>query len=127
MKAFVFWTGWYNIVVGFALFFPVLFRSLGVRFPESVVWSELVGFLAMFLGVMLVWCARDLQARATIVYWEGWLRIVIFLHLGWFGFFGGIGALLGLIGVIDLLIGLTYILGLPGAVGKSHGTLLGDM
>lgn len=127
MKIFVFWTGVYNIVAGIGLFFPALFHALGVRFPVSVVWTELIGFLVVFLGLMLIWCSRDLAARGQLVYWDGVLRLVVFLHMGWFGFFGDTGPTFGAIGVIDGLIGLGYLLGLPKATGRGHASLMWDL
>ena len=126
MKAFVFWTGIYNIVVGFSVFFPKLFAMLGVRLPDHVAWTEMIAVLIMILGVMLVVCSRDLATRAPVVVWEGIGRLAAFLHLGWFGFMEGFGVMLGLIGVVDLIIGLVYIFGLPKHLGRSLSQLVLD-
>lgn len=126
MATFVFWTGIYNIVVALPFFFPRFMRALGIQTPASVFWTELIAFAVIYLGVALILCSRNLTARSPIVYWEGYLRIVAFLLLGWFGFWGGIGLLVGILGIIDLIIGLVYVFGLPATLNTTHGKLLLD-
>ena len=126
MAKFVFWTGIYDLVVGIGFFVPGLAPLLGIKQPESLffVWS--LALLVTYLGVLLVLCSRNLSRRGTLVYWEGILRVVGFLLLGWFGFFGGIGAMVGVMGVVDLLIGIVYLAALPKALGRTHAELLLD-
>jgi hypothetical protein len=126
MRRFVFWTGVYDLVVGIGFFLPGLAPLLGIEQPESLffVWS--LALLVTYLGILLVFCSRDLSTRGTLVYWEGILRVVGFLLLGWFGFFGGIGVMIGVMGVIDLLIGIVYLVGLPRALHTTPVALLLD-
>jgi len=126
MKKFVFWTGVYNIVLGLGFLLPPLVDFLQVPAPESGVWVRLPAIMVIFLGILLVICSRNLRARAPIVYWEGILRIVLFLLLAGYGFFGGLGIAMAFVGIVDLLIGLGYIFGLPRALNVKAGELLLD-
>ena len=84
------------------------------------------GLPSVFYGVVLLICSARLSARASIVYWIGLLRLILFVHLGWYGFVENQGTMLGVMGVVELLIGGVYLIGLPGAVGASHRQLLRD-
>ena len=75
---------------------------------------------------MLVICSKKLRERASIVYWEGILRVALFLLLAGYGFFGGIGFAMALVGIVDLVIGLGYVLGLPRSLEARAGDLLMD-
>jgi len=126
VKKFVFWTGIYDLLVGIGFFFPSLAPLLGVQQPESLFFSWSPALLTTFLGVMLILCSWNLTARGTLVYWEGILRLVGFLMLGYFGFIGGLGLAIGVMAVIDLVIGVVYLVGLPKALKVSHLDLLLD-
>jgi hypothetical protein len=126
MKKFVFWTGVYNIVLGLGFLLPPLVDFLQIPAPESVVWIRLPAIMVIYLGILLVLCSRNLRARASIVYWEGILRIVLAILLAGYGFFGDLGIAMGIVGIADLLIGLGYVFGLPRALDVKAGQLLAD-
>jgi hypothetical protein len=126
MKKFVFWTGIYNIVGGISFLGPKAPGFSLVKFPESNFWVWTFGAALAYLGLALVLCSRDLSARASLVYWDGILRIVGFFLFAGFGFLGGLGVALGIIGIIDLLIGLVYLIGLPKALNTTVSNLLLD-
>ena len=126
MKKFVFWTGVYNIVLGLGFLLPPLVDFLQVPVPEAGVWVRLPATMVIYLGVLLILCSRNLRARASIVYWEGILRIGLFLLLAGYGFFGGLGIAMALVGIVDLVIGLVYVVGLPRSLGVTGGQLLMD-
>lgn len=126
MQKFVFWTGVYNIVAGVTLLFPGLPVFIGVRLPENIFWLWLPVSLVIYLGVMLILCSRDLQARACLVYWEGILRIVAFVLLAYFGFIKDSGIMLGIIGAGDLVIGLIYLFGLTKTLQLTHLSIMLD-
>jgi hypothetical protein len=126
MKKFVFCTGAYNILLGLGFLFPPLVKFLGVTAPESGVWLQLPATMVIYLGILLILCSRSLRSRASIVLWEGILRIVIFFLLAGYGFFGGLGISMVLIGTVDLVIGLIYVFGLPRFLGVNGGQLLLD-
>ena len=126
MKKFVFWTGVYNIVLGLGFLVPPLVDLLQVPAPEAGFWVRLPAIIVTYLGVLLVICSRKLRERASIVFWEGILRIVLFLLLAGYGFFGGLGIAMALVGVVDLAIGLVYVFGLPRSLDVKSGDLLMD-
>ncbi len=126
MKKFVFWTGIYNILLGAGFLIPGFPALLGIQAPDSNFWLWLPAVFAIFLGLFLILCSRNLNARGILVYWEGILRVFVFLLLAYFGFLGGLGIMLGIIGVIDLLIGVGYLVGLPRALHTSPANLLLD-
>lgn len=98
MKQFVFWTGVYNILLGLGFFLPPLISFLRVPVPESGVWVQLPATIVVYLGVLLILCSRNLRSRASIVCWEGILRIAAFFLLASYGFFGGAWDFYGICG-----------------------------
>ncbi len=126
MKKFVFWTGVYNILLGLGFLFPPLIDFLQVPVPESGVWVQLPAIIVIYLGLLLILCSRSLRSRASIVYWEGVLRIVIFFLLAGYGIFGDLGISMALVGAVDLAIGLIYLFGLPRSLGVKGSQLLFD-
>lgn len=125
MKRFIFWTGIYNILGG-AGFVLGIWSLVGVKFPQSSFWSWGFGSALIYSGVVLVLCSRALPARASLVYWEGLLRIVGFLLFAGFGFLGDFGVITGILGVVELIIGLVYLIGLPKSFSVSATDLLLD-
>jgi hypothetical protein len=126
MKKFVFWTGIYNLLLGLGFLFPTLVRFLRVPVPESRVWVQLPATIVIYLGILLILCSRRLQSRASIVCWEGILRIIVFFMLVGYGFFGGLGISMALVGIVDLIIGLIYVIGLSRSLGVNSAHLLMD-
>ena len=74
MKAFVIWTGVLSILAGTAFQFPMLSAQLMPGAAPAML-PRVFGLMAIFLGVMLVFCARDLTHRGVLVAWEGVLRL----------------------------------------------------
>jgi hypothetical protein len=126
MKKFVFWTGVYNIFLGIGFLFPPLVDFLGVPAPESGIWVQLPATIVIYLGIVLILCSRSLRSRATLVCWEGILRIIVFFLLAGYGFFGGLGISMALVGIVDLVIGLIYVFGLPKSLEVKGNQLFFD-
>jgi len=126
MRKFIFWTGVYNIIVGLGFLFPGFVNLLGVKLPMSNFWLWFPAVTVIYLGIILILCSRNLTARASLVYWEGILRIAGFLLLAGFGFWGGFGIIIGALGIVDLLIGLVYLIGLPKALNNTAANVLLD-
>ena len=126
MSGFIFWTGIYNIIAGIGFLVPGIVSLLGIRPSESNFWVWTVAASVIYLGVALVLCSRRLAERATVVYWEGILRIAAFLLFGGYGFLGDLGLVAGILGVLELIIGLVYLVGLPRALGRPALDLLLD-
>ena len=91
MRKFVSWTGVLHLVASTTFLFPSIARFLGVTVPESSFWVWTVAVSVFYLGIALILCSRDLTSRASLVYWEGILRLVAFLLFAGFGFFSHFG------------------------------------
>lgn len=113
MKKFVFWTGIYDIAGGAFKILLVLAGYFGKVLPIGMLVCYTIAMVFIYLGVVLILCSRDLRSRASVVYWEGILRIFGFFLFAGFGFLGGMSIMLGIFGIMDLLIGLVYLIGLP--------------
>lgn len=125
MRQFVFWTGLSSFLAGLAVQFPVVFDSLDTSEQPGML-LRLFGIMAMFLGAVLVLCARDLKQRGSIVIWEGILRLGGFIILTGYGVFGGRGTPVTICGILDLLIGAIYLFALPRHLGVPLVDLLLD-
>jgi hypothetical protein len=125
VKAFVIWTGLLSGISGVALQFPPLSARLFPAAPPGVA-LRVFGLVAVFLGLMLFLCSRDLKNRGVLVLWEGVLRVVGGLVIAGYGFFGGHGMLTGIAGLGDFAIGGVYLVCLPRHLGVSTIGLLLD-
>ena len=81
MKRFVFWTGMISVVSGLALQAPIIATRLLPAEPPGMV-VHIFGAMAVFIGVMLAFSARDLRNRGVLVAWEGVLPLWLRVH-GW--------------------------------------------
>ena len=126
MQKFVFWSGVYTISLGVSFFIPGYLAFFGFKTPDAMYWTLNTGCFVTFVGVILIYCSRNLKERAGIVYANAVLRILGFFMLAGFGLFGELGKIAIVAGIIDLAIGVTYLLGLPANQKKSHGDLLLD-
>jgi hypothetical protein len=84
------------------------------------------GLMAVFIGVMLFLCSRDLKRRAPLVMWEGVLRLGGFSVMAGYGVWGGGGSMMIAAGLFDLVIGLIYLTRLPAYLGRSASEILLD-
>jgi hypothetical protein len=125
MKQFIFWTGMLSLLAGAAFQFPALSSRL-MPSEQPGMLMHVFGLMAMFQGVMLVFCARDLRNRGNLVAWEGILRGGGFAVMAGYGLFGDAGFLAVATGVFDLLIGIVYLVGLPRHLGIPLSDLLLD-
>ncbi len=126
-KRFVFWTGVFNIVAYAALACPFTLKtfinmqnnvgkSLGLGgaefvFPMSVnnlLMVNILGLIVIFLGIILIIASFDIENRAWFVYWEGLIRILVFVMCAWFVLAKDASQMMFGIGLIDLIIGLIY-------------------
>jgi len=114
-----------NVCLGAALQVPAISLSLMPNHPPGML-THLLGLVAMFLGLVLVYCSRDLPHRATLVIWEGILRCGGFAVMSGYGYFGGEGMQATVSGFADLAIGAVYLVALPRFVGMPLVDLLLD-
>jgi hypothetical protein len=125
MTTFIFWSGVYNGGLALTLMFPPVYRVLGLNIPTPF-WGWLVGSFLAFTSAVLILSSRDLRRRASLVYWESFLRYLGALLLVPAGLFGDLGLIGVPLGLGDLAIGLVYMFGLPKELGVSHHALLSD-
>ena len=125
MTKFVFWSGVYNGVLALTLMFPPVYRLLGLNIPAPL-WGWLVGGFLAYTSAVLILASRSLGRRASLVYWESFLRYLAAFLLVPAGLFGDLGLIAVPLGLGDLAIGLVYMFGLPKELGLPHLALLQD-
>ena len=87
---------------------------------------HLFGLMAVFIGIMLMLCSRDLKRRGTLVLWEGLLRVGGFGIMAGYGLLGGAGPSVAATGLFDLAVGMIYLIALPKYLGVGLVDLLLD-
>ena len=125
MKPFVFWTGIISVASGIVLQFPFL-TSILMPLEQPGMSQNLMGLMAIFIGITLVICSRDLKNRGQIVVWEGVIRLFGFAIMAGYGIFGGKGISLVVIGLFDLVVGVIYLIAIPRHLGVSLKLLIFD-
>ena len=126
MKKFVFLTGILNLILGILFTMPCIIKQAGIQPPENPFWLMFPAIFLFFLGIILMYSSRDLENRATIVFWDGLSRVVAFLGVSWFGLFAGMGIFIVLAASADLVIAIVYFIGLPRVLGRSFMSILWD-
>lgn len=117
-------SGWWNLCAGGYIVATLLVPGLGQVWPAAFWGWILVGVLGV-TGVVLVLCSRDLQHRASIVYWEALARLAAAVLLGVWGA-AEVGLLAYVIGGADLVWGLVMLIGLPRGMGVRAWDLVLD-
>ena len=125
MKAFIVSTGLVSGLAGVGLQVPSVGAQLFPAPPPTLV-LRVFGLVAVFLGLMLILCSRDLKHRGVLVAWEGVLRLVGGAVIAGYGFIGDYGILTGLAGLGDFAIGGVYLIFLPRHLGIATLVLLLD-
>jgi len=69
---------------------------------------NILGLVVVFLGIFLIIASLDIEKRAWFVFWEGLLRVFVFLFFLYFVLFSSAAQILLLFGIIDLIIGIIY-------------------
>jgi hypothetical protein len=125
MKKFVIATGIFNIGAALTFIIPGGLGPTGIAAPDNRFWLLLPAFFLLFMGIMLIFAARDLERRAVIVFWDGMLRGAAFFLFAWLGYSTG-NVMPCLLGVVDLAIALAYFIGLPRVLGRDFMDILLD-
>ena len=124
MRKLVLASGLWNAGVGASLLVPAFYRRVGVDIAEPF-WGWSLAAFIFFTAAVLIMASRDLERRASMVYWEALLRFAsaaLLLSIGR----DIIGWMAWLIGITDILWALVYTFGLPRALQVSHRALLLD-
>jgi hypothetical protein len=125
MKQFIHWTGIISLVSGASLQFPAVAARL-MPTESAGMLMHVFGVMAMFIGITLIICARDLGTRAPIVMWEGVLRLAGFALMTGYGLFWGGGVGLVASGILDGTVGILYLVLLPRHLRRGTVDLLFD-
>jgi hypothetical protein len=123
MKKFVLLTGILNVILGILFALPGVMQTAGIQPPENPFWLMFPAIFLFFLGIILMYSSRDLENRATIVFWS---RVAAFLGVSWFGLFAGMGFFIVIAASADLVIALVYFIGLPRVLDRSFTSILLD-
>jgi hypothetical protein len=126
MKKFVLLTGILNVILGILFALPGVMQTAGIQPPENPFWLMFPAIFLFFLGIILMYSSRDLENRATIVFWDGLSRVAAFLGVSWFGLFAGMGFFIVIAASADLVIALVYFIGLPRVLDRSFTSILLD-
>lgn len=119
----VFWSGVWNVGLGFTLITPPITQFLGVQIPNPF-WPWVVAAFLWYTSATLVVSSREVQRFASIIYWEALLRfsaVVILIAYG-LKYIGVLPALL--FAVTDFAWGVVYIVGLQRVTNRSHASTM---
>lgn len=119
----VFWSGVWNVGLGFTLIMPPITQFLGVQIPNPF-WPWVVAAFLWYTSATLIVSSRDVQRFASIIYWEALLRfsaVVILMAYG-LKYIGVLPALL--FAVTDFAWGVVYIIGLQRNKIRSNASML---
>jgi hypothetical protein len=126
MITFVFLSGIINVLTGIIFIIPGTLQLTGLQIPENHFWLIFPAIFIFFLGIILIYCSRDLQSRATIVFWDGLSRVAAFFVFLWFGLFADMSINMVLMAVPDLIIAIIYFVGIPRVLGRDFLSILFD-
>ncbi|PKL40057.1 MAG: hypothetical protein CVV44_07525 [Spirochaetae bacterium HGW-Spirochaetae-1] len=125
MKKFVALTGIINITTGIAFVIPGSISLAGIEAPGSPFWLLLPALFLVFLGTILIFSSRDLERRATVVFWDGMSRVAAFFLFSWLACSSG-NFVPALLGAADLLIGVIYFIAIPRVLNRGFFDILFD-
>lgn len=123
LSRFVYWAGVYNLVLAGGMALPAVTRALGINIADPVLGQLIAGFL-VFTAVIQIFGSRDLPTYGWAIFWEGVLRWIAAALLIPYGFFGHMGVMAGVLGVGDFLIGVVFLMILPGMLKKPAPELI---
>ena len=112
-KTFVFATGIYDFLLGFAI---LLSAILGKQ-PAVMVMTLMVGAFLIFCGAVLTWASKNIAQRAPVIFWQGMVRVfaVIVIICGVWGGFANVSS--APMGIIDAIIAPIYFIGIARVTG----------
>lgn len=113
-------TGILNFPIGLMMMLPALMSPN----PETLVTSVVVGAFLMFAGAALVWASKDIEHRASIIVWNGIVRLIGVTTVSYLGSMATIPTEQIVISAMDFALFLIYSIGCVKITGKSFVTLL---
>ena len=116
----VFSTAIFNFPIGIGMIAQALYAPN----PDTLTISVVLGAFIIFAGAALMWASQDLQNRAPLVVWNGFVRMVGFASVLITASIGTVPTAFIAIGGMDLILALVYIIGSSKVTGIPFGKLL---
>ena len=106
-RKFVFITGALDIPIGLAAIAAALFEPHDTHFAALMT----VGAFLLFAGAALMWATDDLETRAPIVFWQGFVRLTAVASILYMVPAGLAESWQYGVAIFDGIIGSVYVLG----------------
>ena len=107
-KKLVLITGILNFPIGLGMFYQALSNTKADTFITGAV----TGSFILFAGAALVWASNDIQNRASIIVWNGLVRLIGFSLVQYASAnFEGVAPEMVAISFMDLVLAIVYIVG----------------
>ena len=120
LRKFVLITGFLDIPIGFGTWAGALSESPDTHFAALMT----AGSFLIFAGAALMWSAQDLDVRAPIVFWQGFVRLTAVATILWMVPQGLADSWQYGVVAFDGLIALVYIFGMMKHTGTSFFKLM---
>ncbi len=107
-KKLVLITGIFNFPIGLGLFFQAMSNTTA----ETFITGAVTGSFILFAGAALVWASNDIKTRASIIVWNGLVRLIGFSLVLYASVnFEGVSKEMIAISFMDLVLAFIYIIG----------------
>lgn len=124
MKLFVQACAVYNFSGALSFVMPGLLPALGAKVPDSMFWLVLPAMFAVFAGLTLLFAARDLRTRASLVYWNGLVRLSFVVAVFGFGVGRDVGSFIQWLALGDIPLAIGAVFVLPRRLRRGHVELM---
>ena len=120
LKKFVFITGALDIPIGLAAIAAAIFEPHDAHFGALMT----VGAFLLFAGAALMWSTADLEVRAPIVFWQGFVRLTAVASILYMVPAGLAESWQYAVVVFDGVIAIVYIVGMMRLTGAGFWRLM---
>ena len=113
-------SGILNFPIALGLMIPALINPN----PETLITTVVLGAFMMFAGASLIWAYNDINQRASLVVWNGIVRLIGVCTVIYTASISTVGMDQMLITTMDFLLFLIFTIGSVKFTGKSFVSLL---